>query len=479
MSTKDDQEPHRVYPVSASRKLRFLIPLTVAFAFLMEQLDSTIITTAIPEMARSLGETPLRLNLAITSYILSLAVFIPVSGWIADRYGTRRVFTLSLAIFTASSVLCGLSGNFGMLLAARVLQGFGGAMMTPVGRLILLRAFPRSELVTAMSYMTLPVVIGPTMGPILGGFLTTYASWRWIFWVNVPVGCLGIAFALRYVENVREEGRTRFDFPGFLLCAFGLFCLQYGLETVGRTTPALITVALVGASVAFLAGYAIYAKGRENPAVDMTLFRVRSFAVGTLAGGLSRIGVNAVPFLLPLMLQVAFGLSPVESGSLTFVVAAGTVIVRPISGRLLRQFGFDRVLLWNAVFCAVVIAGFSLLTTHTPHWIILLYVALFGLVRSTQFMTTNTLAYADMPAALLSRSTSLGGVLQQLSVSFGVSVGATLLRWVAGSGQALTPSSFQTVFLLIALVPLASVAGFLKLRPEDGMQVSGHQRGAA
>jgi EmrB/QacA subfamily drug resistance transporter len=471
-----DPEDESQFAAVRSRKLRLIIPLTVAFAFMMEQLDSTIITTAIPDIARSLDATPLQMNLAITSYILSLAVFIPVSGWFADRFGARRVFVAALVIFSIASGLCGQAGSLRELVIMRMLQGFGGAMMTPVGRLILLRAFPRSQLMTAMTYMSIPAVIGPTAGPLIGGFLTTYANWRWLFYVNIPPGLLGIALALRYVEDGRLSLPPRFDVVGFLLCGAGLAALQFAIEAIGHPIlPPGWTVALFAAAAILLAAYTIYARRRDDPAVDLTLFRNRSFRVSSLAGGLSRMGANAVPFMLPLMLQVALGMSPIESGSLTFVMSAVIVFMRPMTNEVLRLVGFRALLTANAVASAATIAAFALVGPSTPHWQIVALAILFGIGRSTQFMTTNTLTYADMPPAKLSRSTSLGGVIQQLTISFGVSVAAALLAIVAG--PLVTPSlaDFHRVFLLVAVITLFSAPWFLLLRREDGANVSGRR----
>jgi EmrB/QacA subfamily drug resistance transporter len=458
-------------------RLRLIIPLVVAFAFLMEQLDQTIITTAIPDMARGLGTTALRMNLAVTTYVLTLAMFIPVSGWFADRFGARRVFVAALLIFTAGSSLCGLANSFAMLVATRALQGFGGAMMTPVGRLILLRSFPRNQFFTAMIYMSMPAMIGPVIGPLLGGILTTYASWRWIFYINIPFGCLGIVLALRFVEEIRGDRQMKFDFPGFVMVALGLGLLQYGIENIGRPTiPATAIAGVLIAALLFLLTFLRHARRVPAPAVDLTLFRLRTFRIGTLAGGLARIGMNGVPYLLPLMLQVGFGLSPVASGSLTFVTSFGALLIRPISKPLLRWLGFDRLLFWSALFGAAMVAGFALIGPHTPYWFIAGYIALYGLARSVQFMTSNTLSYAEMPSEKLSRATSLGGVLQQLTVSFGVSFGAMLLGLLTSSGQPLSPARFHEVFLLMGVIPLLSLPGFLQLRPEDGMVASGHRR---
>ena len=460
-------------------RLRLIIPLVVAFAFLMEQLDSTAITTAIPDMARNLDTTPLRMNLAVTTYVLTLAVFIPVSGWFADRFGARRIFVLALMVFTIGSCLCGLATSFTMLVLTRALQGFGGAMMTPVGRLILLRSFPRDQLFSAMIYMSLPTLIGPVVGPLLGGFLTTYASWRWIFYINVPFGCLGIALTLRYVEEVRRDNLAKFDFRGFLMVGLGVALLQYGIENIGRPTiPAFAILVVLAAALSCLLGFAFYARRVAAPAVDLSLFRLRSFRVGTLAGGLCRIGMNGVPYLLPLMLQLGFGMSPVKSGSLTFVASFGSLMIRPILTRLLRWLGFDRLLFGSAILAAGVIAGFALFPPAAPYWSMAIYIALFGVIRSTQFMSTNTLSYSDMPADRLSRATSLGGVLQQLTVSFGVSLSAMLLGLLTWHGKALTPARFHEAFLIMALIPLLALPGFRTLRPEDGAEVSGHRRAA-
>jgi EmrB/QacA subfamily drug resistance transporter len=467
----------QIFAIHRDPRLRFLIPAVVAIGFLMEQLDSTIITTAIPDMARGLATTPVRMNLAVTAYVLALAVFIPLSGWFADRFGARRIFILALAIFTVGSALCGLATTFSMLVATRVIQGFGGAMMTPVGRLILLRSFPRSEFVTAMTYVTLPAIVGPVIGPLLGGFLTTYASWRWIFYVNVPFGLIGILLAMRYVEDMPGTPGIKFDFPGFLMFGCGILLLQIVLDNIGRTAlPAPVTAGMFAAAMALLLWFARYVRRIAVPVVDPSLFRLRSFAVGTLAGGLCRIAMNGAPYLLPLMLQVGFGMTPIASGWLTLLGAAGAIAIRLFIGPLLRSFGFDRVLIGSAIAASMVLAGFALIEPSTPHWLIGAYILVFGLIRATQFMTSNTLSYADASAAQLSQATSLGGLVQQLTVGFGVSLGALLLGLVSRHGQALTPGRFHEVFLLTAILPLFALPGFMRLRPEDGAQVSGYRQ---
>jgi MFS family permease len=351
----------------------------------------------------------------------------------------------------------------------------GGAMMTPVGRLILLRSFPRSELVTAMTYMTLPAILGPVIGPLLGGFLTTYTSWRWIFYVNLPFGLLGILLALRFMEDVRGDSAKKFDFPGFLMFGLAVALLQFGIDHIGRpalSAPAILGL-LVGAAILLIC-FSVYVRRATAPVVDLKLFRQRSFAIGTIAGGLCRVGMNGTPFLLPLMLQVGFGMSPVASGSLTFLASAGALVVRAFIARLLKAFGFTGVLMGSAVIGSAILSGFIFLEPETPRWIIGAYVFGYGLVRAVQFMTSNTLSYADTPTKQLSHATSLAGVIQQLTVSFGVSLSAMLLSIVSQHSEALTPDRFHEVFLMMAILPLAAVPGFLRLRPEDGAHVSGY-----
>jgi EmrB/QacA subfamily drug resistance transporter len=454
-----------------------MVPLVVAFAFFLEGLDSTIIATAIPAMAAGLGETPLRLNLALTAYLLSAAVFIPVSGWVADRFGMRLTFTAAVGIFGLGSMASGLAQDFTMLVAARAVQGFGGALMAPVGRLILLRSFPRSEFATAISYMNIPSVIGPTMGPLIGGLIAGHASWRWIFFVNVPFCLLGMVLAWRHVKEVDTPPPQRFDLPGFLMVGVAMLALQAGLFGLGQgVLPVWVDIALLAAAGGLITAYVRWSLARPNAALDFRQMRVRSFRVALLWGGLTRVGMNAVPFLLPLMLQLGFGLSPVVSGSLTFVMSFGTILARTIAVKLLRALGFDRLLLWNTLASAAAVAGFALLDQTTSHWLIAGWVLVFGMIRNIQFNTLQTLTYADMPSEGLSRATSLGGGIQQLTMGVGVSVAASLLASVAGSESVLPAEDFRTVFLLAALIPLLGLPGIRTLRAHDGAAVSGHVR---
>jgi EmrB/QacA subfamily drug resistance transporter len=450
--------------------------LVIGCAFFMEGLDSTMIAVAIPDMAKSLGESPLRLNLVITTYLLSLAVFIPVSGWIADRLGTRAVFCAAIAIFATGSALCGLSTGLPMMLVMRVLQGFGGAMMTPVGRLILLRSFPRSDLVSAMNWMTIPAMIGPTVGPIVGGFLTTYFSWRAIFYLNVPIGVTGVVLALWLIEDFRAPAPTRFDLRGFFIAGIGLALLELAIENVGRPMiPGALGSLFLAAAFAILLLYRWHARRREDPILDLRLLRIRTFRIGTVTGSLCRMGLDAVPFLLPLFFQVGFGLSPLQSGLLSFSSSLGAMLVRTLSKTFLRFLGFRRLLAGNACLAAAVTAACGLLRPDTPVWLIVFFVLLSGCVRSIQYLGLNTISYADVPAGVLSQSTSVGGVAQQLARGFGIAVGAALLAVIAGP-QIPRIGDFGLTFFLIALLPLASAVGFLRLSPVDGAEVSGHRR---
>jgi EmrB/QacA subfamily drug resistance transporter len=453
-----------------------LIPLVIGCAFFMEGLDSTMIAVAIPDMAKSLDESPLRLNLVIATYLLSLAVFIPVSGWIADRVGTRAVFCAAIATFAAGSALCGLSTSLPMILIMRVVQGFGGAMMTPVGRLILLRSFPRSDLVSAMNWMTIPAMIGPTVGPVVGGFLTTYLSWRAIFYLNVPIGVAGVVLALWLIEDFRAPAPTRFDLRGFFIAGIGLALLELAIENVGRPLiPGALGWLFFAAAFAILLLYRWHARRREDPILDLRLLRIRTFRIGTVTGSLCRMGLDAVPFLLPLFFQVGFGLSPLQSGLLSFSSSLGAMLVRTLAGALLRFFGFRRLLVGNACLAAAITAGCGLLRPDTPIWLIVLFVLLSGCARSIQYLGLNTISYADVPAPVLSKSTSVGGVAQQLARGFGIAVGAALLAVIAGP-QIPTTRDFGLAFFLIALLPLVSALGFLRLSPVDGAEVSGHGR---
>ena len=325
-----------------------LTPFIIATALFMENMDGTVLATSLPAIARDLGQDPIVLKLALTSYMLTLAVFIPASGWVADKIGARTVFCSAIVVFTLGSILCGASTGLTTLIAARVFQGLGGAMMVPVGRLVLLRSTPKNEMVNALAYLTVPALIGPVVGPLLGGFITTYFHWRWIFWINVPIGVVGVLLSLRFIENIRERDVARFDFKGFVLSGAGLLSLVFGLTVAGVPfMPRILDAALVLAGLILLALYVGHARRDPEAILDLSLLKIRTFFAGVVGGFLFRIGIGAMPFLLPLLLQIGFGLTPFQSGSLTFASAAGAMAMKFTAATILRRWGFRRVLVAN------------------------------------------------------------------------------------------------------------------------------------
>ncbi|MBI3708495.1 MAG: DHA2 family efflux MFS transporter permease subunit [Proteobacteria bacterium] len=455
---------------------QILIPLIVACALFMENLDSTVLATAVPAIAESFAVNPLRLNLAITSYLLSLAVFIPLSGWVADRFGARTVFRSAIVAFTIGSILCGLSQSLTGLVAARIFQGIGGAMMVPVARLVVLRSVTKAELVRAMTYLSMPALIGPIVGPPVGGFITTYLSWRWIFWINVPIGVIGVILATIFIEETREEAPPALDWRGFMLTGVGLAALVFGLEAIGRDIlPASGVVALFATSIAALGTYALYARHAAYPVIDLTLLRVPTFRAGVVGGFLFRAGIGASPFLLPLMLQVGFGLDALHSGLLTFVSAVGALTMKVTAAPILRWFGFRRVLCLNALLSGAFLAVYGLFRPETPHAIILVLLLTGGFFRSLQFTSTNTIVYADVARARMSRATSFANVAQQVATTVGVAAGALLLHFTmsARGGEHLVAGDFAPAFFTIGAAAALSIFVYLQLPADAGAEMAG------
>src|SRR6267154_1149118 len=353
-----------------------LIPLIVATALFMENMDSTVIATSLPAIAADIGASPLTLKLAITSYLLSLAVFIPASGWTADRFGARMVFSIAIAVFMVGSIGCALSQSVTHFVIARILQGMGGAMMTPVGRLVLLRSIDKSALVNAMAWVTVPALVGPVIGPPLGGFITTYLSWHWIFLINIPIGLLGIFMALRYIDPIRSEDPERFDL-----------------------LPWTVVIALVAIGTISMTLYVIHARRTASPVLDFTLLRLPTMRASIIGGFLFRLGIGALPFLLPLLMQVGFGLSPFRSGLVTFASAAGAMGMKTLAARIIRTFGFRNIMTINAVVSSIFLAACALFTIATPLLLIMILLVVGGFFRSLQFTAINTLAYAEVEPA--------------------------------------------------------------------------------
>jgi EmrB/QacA subfamily drug resistance transporter len=453
-----------------------LIPLIVACALFMENLDATAIATALPTIAAAFGESPVRLSLAITSYLFSLAVFIPISGWVADRFGARRVFRIAIVVFVLGSILCGLTTSVWQLVLARTLQGMGGAMMVPVGRLVLLRATAKADLVRAMAWLTIPALIGPVLGPPLGGFITTYVSWRWIFWINVPIGVLGIVLVSLFIPDAREEGSPPLDLRGFLLSAIGLLGLVAGFETIGRDLVRPdITLLLLAAGALGIGLYVRHARRTAYPVIDLALLKLPTFRASVIGGFLFRIGIGAMPFLLPLMLQTGFGLSAFNSGLLTFAAAAGAMLMKLTAVPILKAFGFRRVLIANALISSAFIAANGLFQPTTPHLLILAVLLTGGFFRSLQFTSINTLGYADIERARMSRATSFASMMQQLSLTVGVGTGALLLHLsvAARGGEHVATGDFAAAFFAVALVAASSALVYLPLAADAGAAVSG------
>jgi len=459
--------------VPSSREFSRVVPLAIAGGLLMEGLDSTIIATSLPQMARSLSVTPAYLSLAITSYLLSLAIFIPISGWMADRFGARRVYCIAIAIFTVSSAFCALASGLGFLVAMRILQGLGGAMMSPVARLILLRSFPKSQYLVATAYMTTPALIGPIAGPVLGGFITQYFSWHWIFLINIPVGIANILLVLKLVENIPPQRTGPFDFAGFLLVGAGLAMAQFGLECIGHQIfPLVWQVALVVGSAGALLLYRAYARRRANPVIELKLFSLPNYSASILWGGVARIGAAGTSFLLPLFFQVGFGYTPVHAGTLVLVSMVGALFMRAGFAPLLRTMGLRNVLIGNGVLMTLMLAGFTTFQADSPTWILMIYLFVFGFLRSVQFLSLNMLSYADLTGDMVSKGSSLYVAGQRLSMSASVAVAAVVLSMASRATGVVGERQFHWSFATLALMEAISQYGFWRLDRNAGHEVT-------
>ncbi len=452
-----------------------IVPLIIAVALFMENMDSTVIATSLPAIATDIGTNPLALKLAVTSYLLSLAIFIPASGWTADRFGARTVFRAATAVFVLGSIGCALSSSLTDFVIARIVQGMGGAMMTPVGRMVLVRSISRRELVSAMAWVTTPALIGPVIGPPVGGFITTYATWHWIFIINVPIGLLGIVLATRYIDDIRAEKRERFDIFGMVLVGLGIAGVAFGLSILGLNfLPWTLVVALVVGGICFIAVYLVHARHTENPALDLTLFRLPTFFASVTGGFVFRLGLGALPFLLPLMLQVGFGMSPFQSGMITFASALGAMGMKWATATILRRFGFRTILVLNSLVSAAFLAACAAFTPTTPIAVMVIMLLVGGFFRSLQFTSINTIAYAEVEHSRVSRATALVSVGQQLSVSAGVAVGALAVELsvrLNGTGT-LEARDFPPAFLAVAAISALSVFIFARLPPDAGAEMA-------
>jgi len=448
-----------------------VIPFIVGCALFMQMLDATVVATALPAMAASLATTPVRLNVAITSYLLAVAVFVPISGWAADRYGARRVFVAAIWLFMASSLACALSQNLPQLLLARVAQGVVGAMMVPVGRIILLRLVPKQDLLRAMTFLSMPALLGPIIGPPLGGFLVTYASWHWVFLINLPIGVLGIVMVRRYIGEFRDAAAPRLDWAGFLLSAVCLASLVVSFEAIGhQSLPLAVIAALTGVGLVCAFLYRWHAHRHPHPILDLQLMKIRTFAVSVLGGNLCRFAVGGVPFLLAMLLQVGFGMTPLAAGLITFASAAGALLMKFVARPILSRLSFRRVLSANAVLTGVFVIACVVFTPATPAWVMIAVLLAGGFFRSLQFTAVNTLTFADVAPDQMSRASSFSAMAQQLGISLGVAVAATTLHLsmvVRGASELATPD-VMAGFVVIGLLCMASACSFRRLRGDDG-----------
>ncbi len=452
-----------------------IVPLIIAVALFMENMDSTVIATSLPAIATDIGTNPLALKLAVTSYLLSLAIFIPASGWTADRFGARTVFRAAIAVFMLGSIGCALSGSLTDFVIARIVQGMGGAMMTPVGRMVLVRTISKRELVNAMAWVSTPALIGPVLGPPVGGFITTYATWHWIFIINLPIGLLGIVLATRYIEDIRAEKHERFDVVGMVFAGLGIAGVAFGFSVLGLNfLPWTVVVGLIVGGACFIGAYFVHARHTAIPALDLTLFRLPTFRASVAGGFMFRLGLGALPFLLPLMLQIGFGMTPFQSGMVTFATALGAMGMKWATGPILRRFGFRTVLVANALISAVFLGVCAGFTATTPVAIMTGLLLLGGFFRSLQFTSINSIAYAEVEPSRVSRATALISVAQQLSISSGVAVGAMAVELTVQyrGGGPLQAADFPPAFLAVAAISAVSAVIFARLPHDAGAEMA-------
>ncbi|HEY4200696.1 MAG TPA: DHA2 family efflux MFS transporter permease subunit [Devosiaceae bacterium] len=455
------------------------VALVVAAAFFMQLLDGVIIVTALPQMAIAFGVKTLDMSIGVTVYMLANAIFIPMAGWLADRFGARRVFLLAIILFTTASLVCGLSTNLTIFTIARAVQGVGGALMVPVGRIIVLRSTQKSEIVSAIALTVWPALFAPVIGPAIGGFLTTYISWQWNFWINIPLGIAGVLFALRIIPSDSERRLTPFDWIGFLLCALSLTGLLYGLETlVGGTLPKAVAIAFV--AVGAVAGiFAVrWLRRQAHPLLDLAALRVHTFnSAEVSAGPVLRLTFNATTFLLPLMFQIAFGLDPLQAGSLVVVYFFGNLGIKPLTTGILRRFGFRNILIFNGFIAAASVALCGFLTPDTPYPAMVFMLLVAGSARSMQLTALATLAFADIDAERRSSASTISSMLQQVSMVFGIALATGLLNLseVFHATATLGLVDFRWTFVLMSLLTLGASLRFATLPHAAGAEVSGHR----
>jgi EmrB/QacA subfamily drug resistance transporter len=473
-----------IAPLSSSRvptaAAKRLLPWLVAVAFFMESLDTTILNTAVPAISSALGVAPLSMKAVLASYTLSLAVFIPISGWMADRFGTRRVFASAIGIFTLGSFLCGISGNIHLLVASRILQGCGGAMMVPVGRLTLVRTFAKSELLRAMNFVSIPALIAPMLGPIAGGLIVGYLHWRYIFFLNIPIGLAGLILVYMHLPDYREEESHALDVVGLILFGSGVALLSYVLEIFGEHTLSSREMAgLLIMSLLLLAGYGIHASKIPFPLLKLSLFRIRTFRAAVSGGFFARLGIGGVPFLLPLLYQVGLGFTPIQSGLLVMPQAIAAMTMKTVMPRLLSRVGYRGVLISNTLILGVLLMVFAAIGLGTPVWIIVLLAFVYGGFTSLQYSSMNTLVYADITEKDTSAASSIASTMQQMAISFGVAMaGLTTVFFLPKNPHASPMQMIHGIhkaLITLGVLTIASTIVFRSLKSGDGADVSQHK----
>jgi EmrB/QacA subfamily drug resistance transporter len=457
----------------------WVVPAIIGSALLMQTLNATSINNALPAMARALHEEPLRLNLAITMYLLASAVFLPISGWMADRFGAKRILMIAMVLYASASAACGFANSLPELVVFRLAQGCAGAMMGPVGRLVLLRTTPKSELVGAMSVVTMPALLGPVVGPVLGGAIVTFVSWRWIFFLNLPLAVAGLLLVRAFVPQVKEQAVSPIDWPGILLTGFGLAGLILGFENLGRSAlPPLAVAGLFGGGVACLGLYWAHARNNPHAILDLSIFRIPTFRASVLGGAFFRLVPGATPFLLAMLLQVGFGMTAFAAGLMTFISAVGALVMKTTAPPILRRFGFRSVLVVNGVICAATFMVYALFKIDTPHWLIMTALAIGGFFRSLQFTSLNGMAYADLEQSQMSRGTTTASMAQQFMQSVSIGLAATLLHFlmVARGETHLTGETVAPAFAIFGALTLVSLFWFFRLPANAGDEMNNRAR---
>ncbi len=443
----------------------------------MESLDTTILNTAVPTIAGALQVAPLSLKSVLASYTLSLAVFIPISGWMADRFGTRRVFASAIGIFTLGSFLCGISSDTHVLVACRILQGAGGAMMVPVGRLTLVRTFAKSELIRTMSFVAIPALVGPMLGPIAGGLIVHYLNWRFIFFVNLPIGLLGLVLVYLYLPDHRDPRPNPLDVVGFILFGAGVGLLSYVLEIFGEHRLSTLEIlSLLALSLVLIAGYGLHAGRMEHPLLQVSLARIRTFRIAVLGSFVTRLGIGGVPFLLPLLYQIGLGMTPIQSGLLIMPQALAAMSTKFWAPRVLEQLGYRAILVSNTILIGVLILLFATVDIGTPVWLIVIQAFCYGAFMSLQFTSMNTLVYADVSEAQTSAASTIASTMQQMSISFGVAVAGLATVFFLPDSVRQNPSEMiggiHEAFFVLGGFTILSTIVFRELKGDDGQAVS-------